>query len=376
MKIFSSLLARMNFNDIPVILSHLNPFSTIVNGFLDIWLEKYYRTSDKTLNKKYYRFILLFMIMFLIRVIKLLTIDLYSDRLSIYLGSFAPLMGGPPKYWGFLFLMWTINFIGFYYFTFNCKRDQYSWLELFRFLDNSMDNRIVGFGNNDLTSELRRRAKIAFFISNHCISVITLFGLFALFLIFYKNYAFEDFLTYGIIWSFIWTVWVYYACVVIYWLPSYFYIICYYFKTQFRILENHIKLIKRSQNNILVLRKEALIMRFIKNHNEICRKLTNFNNFWQKYLSQTFMIFLTIILFLSYLYFFTNMPPIPKFEFTIILSFHVLVIVILLYSSSSVSHVSITTYKLLQSIAVENFTVRSKLKVSKALNFNFVLHHL
>ncbi len=178
---------------------------------------------------------------------------------------------------------------------------------------------------------------------------------------------------YGIIWIIFWAVWMYYACVVIYWFPSYYYIICYYFKTQFRILENDIKLIKRSQNNIPVLRKEALMKRMIKNHNEICTKLTNYNNFWQKYLSQTFIIFLTIILFLSYLYFFTNMPPIPKFEFTIVLSVHILLIIILLYSSSLVSHVSITTYKLLQSIAVENFTVISKLKVSKELNFNFCI---
>jgi hypothetical protein len=365
MKIFSSLLTRINFNDLTVVLSHLNPFSTIGNGLLDLWIEKYYRTSDKTLNKKYYRFILLFMITFLIRVIKLFTIDLYHDRLSIYFGCYAPLMGGPPKYYEFLSFMWNINFVGFYYFSFNCKRDQYPWLEIFRFLDSSMDHRIVGFGNNDLTSELRRRAKIAFFISNHCISVITLFGWFALFLIFYVNYAFEDFLTYGIIWCFIWAVYIYYACVSIYWFTSYYYIICYYFKTQFRILENDIKLIKVSQNNIPVLRKEALIKRFIKNHNKIFRKLTNYNNFWQKYLSQSFMIFLSIILFLSYLHFFTNMPPIPKYEFSIILLFHVLLIIILLYSSSSVSHVSITTYKLLRSIAVLNFTVRSKLKVSK-----------
>ena len=78
MKTFSSLLTRMDFNDLTVIFSHLNPFSTLGTGFLDIWLEKYYRTSDKTLNKKYYQFILLFMIIFLIRIIKLLTIDCRS----------------------------------------------------------------------------------------------------------------------------------------------------------------------------------------------------------------------------------------------------------------------------------------------------------
>jgi hypothetical protein len=246
----------------------------------------------------------------------------------------------------------------------------------FRFLDSFMDQRIVGFGNHDLASLLRRRAKIAFFISNHCICVITLYGMLVVFIIFYINYELYDYLMYGIIWVIIWGVYIYYACVGIYWFPSYYYIICYYFKIQFRILENDIKLIKRSQNNIPVLRKEALMMRLIKNHNEICRKLTNYNNFWQKYLSQTFIIFLTIILFLSYLYFFTNMPPLPKFEFTFVLSVHVLLIIILLYSSSIVSHFSITTYKLLQSIAVENFSIRSKLKVRKALNFNFCITSL
>ncbi len=81
------------------------------------------------------------------------------------------------------------------------------------------------------------------------------------------------------------------------------------------------------------------------------------------------MIFLTIICFLSYLYFFTPMPCIPKQEFSIILLFHVLLIIILLYSDSSVSHFSITTYKLLQSIGVENFSIRSKLKVCITINY-------
>jgi hypothetical protein len=48
------------------------------------------------------------------------------------------------------------------------------------------------------------------------------------------------------------------------------------------------------------------------------------------------------------------------------LSIHFAILIVLLYSSISVTHFSITTYKLLQSIAVEN---RSKLKVCITLNF-------
>jgi hypothetical protein len=344
-----------------VVLSHLNPFSSIGSGFLKLWIQKYYETSEKTLSKKYYRFVLLFISLFIIRVSKVLTINQYDDRVLIYLGSFALLLGGPPKYYEFLFLLWSLNFIGFYFFSLNCNRNQYSWLELFRFLDSYKNCSVFGIDNRDLTSELKMRAKICFFISNHCTSVITLCGMLAIIMILYINYELYDFLMYGIIWIIIWTVWIYYVSVVIYWFPSYYFIICYYLKRQLLILENDIKNIKRSR--IAISRKEALIRRIFENHHKICHKITIYNNYWQKYLSQSFMIFLTIILFLSYLYFFTPMPWFLKLEFSIVLLVHFLILIVLLYSSSSVSHFSITTYKLLQSIALEDFSIRSKLKV-------------
>jgi hypothetical protein len=350
-----------------VVLSHLNPFSTIGSGFLKLWIQKYYKTSEKTLSKKYYRYILLFISIFIIRISKVLTISQYDDRILIYLGSFAPLLGGPPKYYEFLILLWSLNFIGFYFFSLNCNRNQYPWLEVFRFLDSYKNCKIVGIDNRDLTSELKIRAKIAFFISNHCTSVITLCGMLALIMIFYIKYELYDFLIYGIIWVIIWTVWIYYVSIVIYWFPSYYFIICYYLKRQLFILENDIKNIKSSR--ISISRKEALILRILENHHKICHKITIYNNYWQKYLSQSFMIFLTIICFLSYLYFFTPMPWLPKLEFSIVLLVHFSILIVLLYSSSSVSHFSITTYKLLQSIALEDFSIRSKLKVCITLNF-------
>ncbi len=35
-----------------VVLSHLNLFSTIGSGFLKLWIQKYYKTQEKTLSKK------------------------------------------------------------------------------------------------------------------------------------------------------------------------------------------------------------------------------------------------------------------------------------------------------------------------------------
>ncbi len=34
-----------------VVLSHLNLFSTIGSGFLKLWIQTYYETSEKTLSK-------------------------------------------------------------------------------------------------------------------------------------------------------------------------------------------------------------------------------------------------------------------------------------------------------------------------------------
>jgi hypothetical protein len=349
------------------VLSHLNPFSTVESGFLKTWLRKYYQTSDLILNQNYYHFILLFIIFMSIRTVKVLSIDhIYDDRLLIYLGSFAQLLGGPPKYYEFLFLMWSANFIGFYCFLINRKRYEFLWLELFGSFDGMVDHKSIGL--KDYVSKLKTRASIGYFLSNYCIRVITIFGSLALTIIMYVNYKTHDFFIFGIIWITIWSVWMYYASVVIYWFPTYFYIICYYMKIQLKFINRDIKNIKLTK--IPIQLKEILLIKLLVKHQNIYRKIKIYNNYWKKYLSQSFIIFLTIILFLSYLYFFTSMTFLPKFEFTIVLTVHVLILIVLTYSASSVSHFSTTTYKLLQSISVEKFSIRSKLKVSKNFYLN------
>jgi len=231
-----------------------------------------------------------------------------------------------------------------------------------------VDHKSIGLKDNDYVSKLKTRAKIGYFISNYCISVITIFGSLGLTVIMYINYETRDFFIFGIVWITIWSVWAYYASVVIYWFPTYFYIICYYIKIQLKFIDRDIRNLKYTP--IPVQLKEILLIKLLVKHQNIYRKIKIYDKYWRKYLSQSFIIFLTIILFLSYLYFFTSMPFFMKLEFTIILTVHVFMLIVLTYSASSVSDFSITTYKLLQSISVGNFSIRSKFKVRKNFYLN------
>jgi hypothetical protein len=208
---------------------------------------------------------------------------------------------------------------------------------------------------------LLKRSKIVLFISLQYIYSITI-GCFAVIILtFGMNLSLHDFLLYGIPWIIIWTVWCYTACSIAYWLAAYYIIICYYLKSRLNSIRIKIKNVL-SKNKSL---RKSLFKQILKEHDDLCVKINSYNNYWKKYLSITILIYIMSICFLSYLIFF---PPIIwylRFEFVIVLSAHILLVLVLTYFASSISHLNDVLYRDLNSIYFNfNLQIDMKLKVS------------
>jgi hypothetical protein len=204
---------------------------------------------------------------------------------------------------------------------------------------------LTGITNKKVAIDLLKRSKIVLFISLLYIYSITI-GCFALIILtFGMNLSLHDFLLYGIPWIIIWTVWSYIACSIAYWLAAYYIIICFYLKSRLNSIRIKVKILKE--------------------HNDLCVKMNNYNNYWKKYLSITILIYIIAICFLLYLVFFPPMIWYLRFEFVIVLSAHILLVVVFTYFASSISHFNYVLYRDLNSIYFNlNLRIDMKLKVS------------
>ena len=171
----------------------------------------------------------------------------------------------------------------------------------------------------------------------------------------------EDLLTFGLLWLPLWTHWLYYYPKTLYWFPMYFHLICYYLKHRLIRIENRLKGLTKKG---VPLQREYVLNKLLRSHHKILIKINSYDIYWNQFLTQSLLILCPIILFLSYLYFFTFMPILPKIEFTIVLIANALLMAFLLGSASEVSKRTDTTYKLLNSYCVHQFSIQTKLKVS------------
>ena len=129
-------------------LSHLNPFSTKNFGFLDIWLKKYYSEKDsKVMSNKYNQIIGFYFILMTIRMTIALIYrsdNILRERMSVYLGSWSVLLGGPPHYFELISLLWDIQCVGSYFTILYRPRNQFLWIELFGAINGSIYPKTIG----------------------------------------------------------------------------------------------------------------------------------------------------------------------------------------------------------------------------------------
>ena len=109
----------------------------------------------------------------------------------------------------------------------------------------------ASMGLNEVNSiKLKKRAKVAFTMASQYISQIYAGFMFIITIIFYVNYKFEDFLIFGIPWVIVWGIWTYVGCIIVYWMPAYYYVLCYYIKLRLISINQKLKIFIKSSDRL------------------------------------------------------------------------------------------------------------------------------
>ncbi len=220
-----------------------------------------------------------------------------------------------------------------------------------------------------VAKDLLLRSKIVFMISRYIHRSQTIGG-FLVAILTMLYYDIYDMILYGISWVIIWTVWCYYVGPAIYWPSGYYFIVCFYLKLRLISFQIRLKTFSQRMNRLSMKTKSFLVKGFLKEHNELCQQIFIYNKFWRKYLTITLTIFVLLICFLTYLIFIAPMKWYLRFQLSIALSGHILLVFIVTYSASTIYHFNSVIARDLNKICVNGkLPILEKLKVcSKILD--------
>ncbi len=193
------------------------------------------------------------------------------------------------------------------------------------------------------------------------------------------NYSLAHFFLFGNSWTTIWGIWCFNVCIPIYYFGGYFFIICYHLKQRLNSIRIRLNIIRIKSKSLISNEKILMIRKLLKQHNELCQRIYWYNKYWKKYLTIFYLVFLTIICILSYVVLISSgLKWFLRIEYAAVLSAHSLLIFIITYSASSVSHFNLILYRDFCSFNVENYLpidikMKVKLKMIKKLTKNINL---
>jgi hypothetical protein len=195
---------------------------------------------------------------------------------------------------------------------------------------------------------------------------LTVGFLVAISFIFGLNYSLGNFLVFGMSWTIIWGIWCYYASKAFYYFPGYFFIICYQLKIQLSAIEKRLKNLMKHSKHFSMRSKISMIRRLLRDHNDLCQRIDEYNQYWRKHLTLTYPLFVFVVCFLSYGVFIAPIELFFRIQSLVILSAHILLLMIITYCASTVSHFNEIIFRDLCSVYVRNrFPNTIKLKVRK-----------
>jgi hypothetical protein len=179
------------------------------------------------------------------------------------------------------------------------------------------------------------------------------------------NYSLVHWLLFGITWTTIWAIWCYNACLIGFYFPGYFFIVCYYLKQRLNSIRIRLNIIRNKSKSLATNEKILMIRRLLGEHNDLCQQISNYNNCWKKYLTIANSISVSLICVLTYVtLIYSGLKWFLRLEYIIVLSAHILLIFIITYSASSVSHYNLILCKDLHSFYAKNcFPIDVKIKV-------------
>jgi hypothetical protein len=178
------------------------------------------------------------------------------------------------------------------------------------------------------------------------------------------NYSLINFMAYGISWTIIWGIASYNSCRAAFYFPGYLFIICYYLKLRLNSIEKRLKNFINYSNGFPMRSKISMIRRLLRDHNELCKQIDEYNQYWKKYLTITYLIFISVSCFLAFVVFISPLKWFLRMEYSSTFSAHILLLLVITYSASTVSDFNERIFRDLYSVCVGNrFPVSIKMKV-------------
>jgi hypothetical protein len=189
--------------------------------------------------------------------------------------------------------------------------------------------------------------------------VLSVFGLaFAL------NYSLANFYLFGISWTIIWGIWTYTGCITLHYFPAYFLIICNHLKQRLNSIRIRLNDIRNKSKDLTLNEKVLMIGSLLGEHNDLCQNIYCYNKYWQKYLTITYSIFLTINCILTYIVFISSrLNSFLRIEYAIVLSSHLLLIFIITFSATIVSDFNLILFKDMHSFCAKNNSLPIDIKM-------------
>ncbi len=84
---------------------------------------------------------------------------------------------------------------------------------------------------------------------------------------------------------------------------GYFFIVCYYLKIRLNSIKIELNILRTKSKSLTSNAKILMIRRFLEDYDDLFQKIYIYNKYWKKYLTITFLIFVSIIYILTYIVF-------------------------------------------------------------------------
>jgi hypothetical protein len=223
---------------------------------------------------------------------------------------------------------------------------------------------ISGIRDKNLAMKILKLSRIVLMICCSYVISIATGCMIAFLLVFGLSYSLANFLVFGISWTIIWSVWSYHSNEAAFYFPGYFFIVCYYLKLRLSSIDKRLKNFIKYSKRFSMISNISIIRRLLRDHNKLCKQIDEYNEYWKKYLTLTYVIFVFLICFITYVVFISSIKWFVRIEYTAVLLAHLLLVLIITYSASTVSHFNEIIFRDLYSVCVKNrFPITIKLKV-------------
>jgi len=241
------------------------------------------------------------------------------------------------------------------------------YLKPFQMMSGLVSPQSIGILEQISVNKLLKRAKFLFFINKiNSILFAVFITIIPSFITYYSRSLFEI-LFYGIPWTLLFCLCIYFTFEYLIWQISYFYLDCFYLRLKLKSIKSKIKC-GLSLNHLV--RTDIKICPILKSLHEAFIEIYNFNNnFWSKYLLFFIVIFITSLNISIYVSIFAEMHFYLRLLFIYASIMCGMTYLMVINSASSVTHAVDQFYGLLNKLLIHSYSIQifERIKVLKMI---------